>query len=187
MQNELSFPQLRHQVITENKNGINFIIAASICWLLISTNWLMPYSMQNKALYTFFCTAPMMPLAFLLSKTFKTSWKIPNNPLNELGLWLNFAQLFYFPFVFIFFAQYPEQFVMAFAIIRGAHFFPYAWFYNTKSYAVMAGVISLGSALIGTMVKENPSAMVAGFITLCLWVLSFWIFADYKKAARKSI
>lgn len=187
MNTELSYPQLRHQIIVENKNGINFIVAASICWLLISINWLLPFSTQNKALFTFFCTAPMMPLAFLFSKTFKTSWKIPNNPLNELGLWLNFAQLFYFPFVFIFFAQYPDQFVMAFSIITGAHFFPYAWFYNTKSYAVMAGVISVGSALLGTQIKDNPSAYVAGYITLCLWLLAIWIFADYKKVARKGI
>lgn len=187
MTTERSFAQLRHEIIVENKNGVNFIVAASICWLLISINWLMPYSDYNKAIYTFFCTAPMMPLAFLFSKVFKTTWEIPDNPLNELGLWLNFAQLFYFPFVFIFFAQYPDQFVMAFAIITGAHFFPYAWFYRTKAYAVFAGIISLGAALLGTQVEENVSFLVAAFITVCLWILAIWIFNDYKKTAKKSI
>lgn len=76
---------------------------------------------------------------------------------------------------------------MAFAIITGAHFFPYAWFYNTRSYAILAGIISLGAALIGTQLKENASALVAGFITLCLWILAVWIYSDYKKAARKSL
>lgn len=185
MENQASFPQLRHEVIVENKNGVNFIVAASICWLLISITWLLPLSEQNKAIYTFFCTAPMMPLAYLFSKVFNTTWKIKNNPLNELGLWLNFAQLFYFPFVFIFFAQYPEQFVMAFAIITGAHFFPYAWFYQTKAYAIMAGVISLTSALIGTQVSQNPSFLIASFMTASLWLLSIWIFMDYKNAVQK--
>lgn len=186
MENQAAFSRLQHEVIIENKNGVNFIVAASICWLLISINWLLPFSEQNKAIYTFFCTAPMMPLAFLFSKVFKTTWKVKNNPLNELGLWLNFAQLFYFPFVFIFFAQYTDQFVMAFAIITGAHFFPYAWFYRTKSYAIMAGVISLVSALIGTQITDNPSFLIAAFMTVSLWLLAAWIFMDYKNAAQKS-
>lgn len=185
MSTTLSFEQLRQQVIVENKNGINFIVAASICWLLISINWLLPFSTEQKALYTFFCTAPIMPLAIVFSKVFKTSWKIPGNPLNPLGLWLNIAQLFYFPFVFIFFSNSPEQFVMAFAIITGAHFFPYGWFYNTKAYAIMAGVISIGAALLGTQLTTNNSAAVGFFITACLWILALWIFADYKKVAKK--
>ena len=40
---------------------------------------------------------------------------------------------------------------MALAIITGAHFFPYAWFCQTKSFAVMAGVITIGAAYIGQL------------------------------------
>lgn len=181
-----SFQELHDEIVLKNKNGINFILAASICWLLISIIWYLPGSNQNKAFYTFFATMPLMPLAFVFSKVFKTSWNIENNPLNSLGLWLNFAQLFYFPFIFIFFAYKPEQMPMAFAIITGAHFFPYAWFYQTKSYAIIAGIISLSSAIIGTRSIENSGFWVSISVVFFLLVLSVWIYNDYKRKLRST-
>lgn len=180
------FHVLQQEVIIKNKNGINFIVSACICWLLIAINWLMPFSAEEKALYTFFCTAPMMPLAVIFSKVFKTTWKMPDNPLNPLGLWLNIAQLLYFPFVFIFFSSYPDQFVMAFAIITGAHFFPYAWFYKTKAYAIMAGFISVGATILGTQLSTHNATYIGFFMALSLMILALWIFFDYKKVLAKT-
>lgn len=176
-----NFQELHDEIVLKNKNGINFILAASICWLIISIIWYLPLQNEMKAFFTFFATMPLMPLAFLFSKLFNTTWKIENNPLNSLGLWLNFAQLFYFPFIFIFFAYKPEQMAMAFAIITGAHFFPYAWFYQTKSYAIMAGVISLASAIIGTRPIENGGFWVSLSLIFFLIILSIWIYIDYKR------
>jgi hypothetical protein len=180
-----SFKQLQEEIIILNKNGINFLLAASFSWLLIATIWYLPLAEQSKPMFTFFAVAPMMPLAFLFSKAFKTSWNIQGNPLNSLGLWLNFAQLFYFPFVFIFFASNPVQMPMALAIITGAHFFPYAWFYQTKSYAFMAGFISLSSAIIGTSSIANAPMWIALILSVCLAIQTVWAFADYKKVKEK--
>lgn len=177
----LDYQKLRDEIVLKNKNGINFILAASICWALISIIWLLPYNNQTKALYTFFATMPLLPLAFIFSRIFKTSWNIENNPLNSLGLWLNFAQLFYFPFVFFFFGYDPGKMAMALAIITGAHFFPYGWFYQTKSYAAMAGLISLSSLIIGTRNVKNPAFWVCICMVFFLVILSVWAYTDYKK------
>lgn len=180
----LDYQKLRDEIVIKNKNGINFILAASICWLIISIIWLLPFNNQTKALFTFFGTMPLLPLAFVFSKVFKTSWNIENNPLNSLGLWLNFAQLFYFPFIFFFFAYDPGKMAMAFAIITGAHFFPYGWFYQTKAYAIIAGLISVSSAIIGTRDIENPAFWVCISVVFFLLILSGWIYRDYKKKVK---
>jgi uncharacterized membrane protein len=185
MESQKSFEVMRYEVVIKSKNGVNFLIAATVCWVLISIVWSLDLSIKQKAIFTFFCTGPMMPLAFLFSKVFKTSWKIEDNPLNDLGLWLNMAQLLYFPFVFIYFSQQPNHMVMALAIITGAHFLPFGWFYMTKSFAVMAGVISIGSAIIGTQVTENPSLFIALFLMICLTILSIWTYRDFLKIERK--
>ena len=179
MESQKSFETMRYEVVIKNKNGVNFLLAAIICWILISIVWSLDFSIKQKAIFTFFCTGPMMPLAYLFSKVFKTSWKIENNPLNDLGLWLNMAQLLYFPFVFIYFSQQPSHMVMALAIITGAHFLPFGWFYMTKSFATMAGVISIGSAIIGTQLKDNPSLFIAVFMAISLILLTAWIHQDY--------
>ena len=85
---------------------------------------------------TFIVGSLMLPFAFLLSKFLDT---YGCNPLQPLGLWLNFAQLFYFPFLVFILIKNPTYFVMVYVIITGAHFFPYAWFYNEKAFAIMAG------------------------------------------------
>lgn len=61
---------------------------------------------------------------------------------------------------------------MTYAIITGAHFFPYAWFYNVRAYAVMAGVIAMGSMLIGWRVPAKELYFVPVFVVCSLLVLS---------------
>ncbi|WP_247235571.1 DUF7010 family protein [Telluribacter sp. SYSU D00476] len=182
-----SFEQQREEIILLNKNGVNFLVAASICWLIITVIWYLPYSTVSRAYFTFYASMPMLPLAFLFSKVFGTSWKIPDNPLNDLGLWLNLAQLFYFPFIFIMLGQNPLYMPMALAIITGAHFFPYAWFYQSKGFAVMAGVIAIGTTLIGTSTRlDTPPLWTGLFMVVSLWVLALWVYRDYKKVLYHS-
>lgn len=133
--------QLRLELALKAKNGIDFILAASIIWLMISYVWTLPYSDYNKSVITFIIGGLMLPVAWGLSKLLNTSWTIKNTPLQPLGLWLNFAQLFYFPFLILILLKSPQYFVMTYVIITGAHFSPYAWYYNEKSFAIMAGVI----------------------------------------------
>jgi hypothetical protein len=181
-----SFQELQQEVILQNKNGINFLVAGSFCWLSIALIWYFPGPALDKAYLTFCASALMMPIAFLFSRLFNSKWKIANNPLNGLGLWLNLAQLLYFPFVFIFMGKNPEQMPMALAIITGAHFFPYAWFYQSKGYAVLAGVIVICSTLLGTSGSiDNPSLWIALLMAGMLLVLSLWSYVDYRKVAAR--
>ena len=177
--------ELQEEVILKNKNGISFLLAASIIWLGIAIIWYLPASDANHALYTFFATGPMLPLAWLFSKQFKTAWGIPDNPLNPLGLWLNFAQLFYFPFLFLIYARTPEDLVMGYAILTGAHFFPYGWLYNTKAYAVAAGIIAIGGTAMGGM--DVHQSWIAIAMACSLLLLSAWAYIDYQKVAKASV
>ena len=110
--------------------------------------WTLPYSAYNKSVLTFIAGSLLLPLAFLFSRVFKTQWSAKDNPLDPLGLWLNFAQLFYFPILAIVLLQEPRLFLVCYVIITGAHLFPYAWFYDEKPYAIFAGIIAVGGTLL---------------------------------------
>ena len=73
---------------------------------------------------------------------------------------------------------------MTYGIITGAHFLPYAWFYNTKAYAVMAGVISVGCLLIGVRPAAAASCWVAAFVAGALLVLSTLLLGAYRQQQR---
>jgi hypothetical protein len=170
--------RLRFELSVKAKNGIDFIIAATIVWSVITCIWLTQYSHYNKSVLTFIAGGPMLPLAFLFSKIFKTTWTLKHNPLNGLGLWLNFAQLFYFPILVFTLIRMPEHFVLMYVIITGAHFFPYAWYYNTKAYAVMAGVIAIGSMIISLSISEQQLYFIPFFMVMSLAILAIWVYSD---------
>ena len=173
--------KLRVQLSIESKNGIDFTIAATFIWALIAFIWSLKGDAYNKSVLVFIAGAPLLPLAFGLSKLLKTKWKIEDNPLQPLGLILNFAQLFYFPFLIFVLLRHPDYFIMTYAIITGAHFFPYSWFYKTIWYAVMAGLVSLGSLLIALNVAVEKQYYVGIWISACLFLLTLGLVGDYRK------
>ena len=74
---------------------------------------------------------------------------------------------------------------MALAIITGAHFFPYAWFYQTKSFAVMAGVITIGAAYIGQLEYRHVGHFIGAWVAICLWILAGWLYRDYSRFKKR--
>ena len=152
------------------KQGIDFITAAMIIWVLITIIWSTDIVLETKNIATLAVGGIMMPLAFLFSKVYKSQWKMKDNPLHPLGLLLNIAQLFYFPILILVLKLIPDYFVPVYMIITGAHFFPYAWFYKQPIYAVMAGVISIGAVVLSfTVMTSSPMiAPLAMAIALCM-------------------
>jgi len=179
------FDKLRIELSLKAKNGIDFILAASIVWLTISYVWTLELSSYNKSVITFIVGSFMFPLAILFSKILKTTWTIKSNPIQPLGLWLNFAQLFYFPFLIFTLIKMPDHFVMVYVIITGAHFFPYAWFFKAVPYAVMAGVISVGAMFIELNIKPEDAYLVPLFMSISLLALLISLFVLYRNRRVK--
>jgi len=176
--------QLRLELSVRAKNGIDFILAASLVWIAITYVWTLPYPSYNKSIITFMVGGVMMPLAILFSKLLKTEWTIKLNPLQPLGLWLNFAQLFYFPFLVFVLIKMPDHFVMVYVIITGAHFFPYAWFFKSVAYAIAAGVISVGALLLGLFLTLENYYLIPLFLSVSLLILAASLFLNYKSRAK---
>jgi len=176
-----SLTKLKVEIQLQAKNGIDFILSAGILWLIISYIWTLEYSSYNRSIFTFMIGAILLPLAFGLSKILNTNWKVKGNPLQVLGLWLNFAQLIYFPFLIFILIKYPDYFIMAYAIITGAHLFPYAWFYDEIGYAIWAIIISVGTLLITLNIEIEKIWIVPFFTSFMLFLLAGWILIRNKK------
>ena len=172
--------ELRNELSVKAKNGIDFTLAASIIWLVIVFLWRLDFKPYDKSIFVFIAGGPLLPLALLFSRLLKTNWKNKDNPLQPLGLWLNIAQLFYFPFLIFTFMKMPEYFIMTYAIITGAHLFPYAWFYRTNWYAIFAGIIALGSLFLGIFLPEKMY-FVALFTSISLFILTICLYFDTLK------
>ncbi|MBP8760251.1 MAG: hypothetical protein KBH61_09215, partial [Parabacteroides sp.] len=72
-------------------------------------------------------------------------------------------------------------FIMTYAIITGAHLFPYAWLYKTKWYAIFAGVIAVGALILALMLPKTQMYYIALITSLLLLVLSIGLYFDARK------
>lgn len=172
---------LRLELSVKAKNGLDFTLAASVVWAAITYVWTLPGPPARLGFITFFVGAATIPLAWVLSKLLRTTWTLPHNPLQPLGLWLNFAQLGYFPFLLFMYSRQPTYFIMTYGIITGAHFLPYAWFYKAPPYAVLAGVIPVGCLLLGVRLAVRVPYAVPLFVTGALLVLSGLLLLSYSR------
>lgn len=182
----IGLEKLKREIQLKAKNGIDFIFAASIIWFGIFLIWKYTNNTSyNKSVFTFIFGSILIPLALAFSKILKTNWKIKDNPLQPLGLWLNFAQLVYFPFLIFILIKYPDYFIMAYAIITGAHLFPYSWFYDEIGYAFAAILISVGSMFIATFVNTNNIFYIPIFTAFVLLLLGVWILIRFQRLKRE--
>jgi len=183
--NHLELHKLKLELAVKSKKGADFILAACFVWFIITYIWFVGEESYNKSVITFMVGALLLPLAFSFSKILKTDWKVEENPLQPLGLWLNFAQLFYFPFLIFVLLTLPDYFVMTYAIITGAHLFPYAWFYDENSYAILAGIISASSLIIGLNVSAEAMFYIPLFTAISLLVMFIILWFSISKTKEK--
>ncbi|MCS5491391.1 DUF7010 family protein [Algoriphagus limi] len=171
--------QWRIELSIRCKNGVNFILAAALIWAGIAVIWNWELSTYNQSILTFSISGLMLPLAWIFGKILKTAWNVEGNPLNKVGLIFNLAQLFYFPFLFILLGNKPEFFALGYAIITGAHFFPYAWYYKTNWFGVFAGLIPFGSWILSNYFPE-VIGLIPAFVSGCLGILGLGLVRDYR-------
>jgi hypothetical protein len=163
---------------TKQKKGLHFILASIMIWLAVFLVHLTSLPILTKNLLTFCFTAPLMPLAYLISRIIKVDFANKENPLTHLGLLFSLNQLLYLLIAMWIYPTVPEKMVMTIGMIFGAHLLPYSWLYKSRSYMVMSVIIPLSVLFIGI---NFSSSFVAGIMILFEIVFSLLLFSEVKK------
>ncbi|WP_280771595.1 DUF7010 family protein [Salipaludibacillus daqingensis] len=183
----MELDETRNDLSIRGKNGTGFLLAAFVIWSIITLIFLQSIEIHQKNIYMLFSTGLMFPLSVGMSTFIKADWKLKNNPFGNLGLYLNLAQLVYFPIIFWAIIKSPNEAILFFAIITGAHFFPYGWFYNAKPYYIMAPVISVGVLFLGLYLSGENLWLVPFSMAIFLLCLILWLYLDYKRKILKKL
>jgi hypothetical protein len=170
----MDFETLRTDCAIKQKKGLHFILASIVIWSAVFIVQLLDIPQLTKNLYTFCCTAPLLPLAFFISKIIRVDFQGKGNPLTNLGLLFSLNQLLYLLIAMWVYPTVPDKMLMIIAMIFGAHLLPYGWLYKSKSYFVFSVFISVATLLIGLYYQPHVLAamMIAVEISfsICLWV-----------------
>lgn len=118
----------------------------------------------TKNLLTFWCTAPLLPISYLVSKPLKIDFQNKDNPLTALGVLFSVNQILYLLIAMWIFPTIPEKMLMVIAMIFGAHLMPYSWLYESKSYLAFSIAIPFVALFVG--LNFEPFVLAAVIILL---------------------
>lgn len=141
--------ELRKDVAKKQKKGLHFIIASVFLWMIISCIHASSIPVTTQNLYTFFCSALLIPLAYFISKLIGTDFQNKDNPLSNLGFLFTINQILYILISMWVYAAVPDKFLMVYAMIFGAHLLPYGWLYQSITYYVISIIISIAVFILG--------------------------------------
>lgn len=145
----MNLDELRLDCAVKQKKGLHFILASIIIWFAVLIIHLTSLPILTKNLFTFFCTAPLMPLAFLISKLVNIDFQNKENPLTNLVVLFSANQMLYLLIAMWIYPTVPEKMLMVLAMIFGAHLLPYSWLYKSRSYMFLSIVIPILSLIVG--------------------------------------
>ena len=174
----MNLDEMRLDGAIKQKKGLHFILASVIIWSAVLAVHLTTLHILTKNLLTFCFTAPLVPLAFMISKIIKVDFTNKDNPLTNLGILFSVNQMLYLLIAIWIYNAVPEKMVMILAMIFGAHLLPYGWLYKSKSYIVLSIVIPVAVLIVGV---NFPPSFVAGFMIAVEIVFSLLLINEVKK------
>lgn len=166
--------QLRDGQIKSQKRGIHFILASIVLWCGITVVGMSDFPVLTKNMITFCLSAPLMPLALLFSKMLGITFNDKKNPLNFLGILFALAQMPYLLIVMWAYSKMPNQMVMLYAMITGAHFLPYGWLYKSKVYYIYAVIIPVVELVLGCTANAWITALGMVILEITLLAALLW-------------
>lgn len=133
----------------KQKKGLHFIIASVFIWTAILIIQMSDLPISAKNLYTFFCSAPLVPLAYFISRLIKVDFQNKDNPLGKLGILFTLNQILYILIAMWVYSAVPEKMLMVYSMTFGAHLLPFGWLYRSKTYYALSVIVTIGALLIG--------------------------------------
>jgi hypothetical protein len=174
----MDIENIRLDCALKQKKGLHFILSSVIIWCTVFVIHLTTLPILTKNLLTFCFTAPLMPLAYMISRVIKVDFTNKGNPLTNLGVLFSINQMLYLLIAMWVYPTIPEKMVMVLAMIFGAHLLPYGWLYKSKSYIALSVIIPIVILITGL---NFPPYIVALLMVMFEIVFSLLLIVEVKK------
>lgn len=179
----MEIEQARTDIARRTKKGLSFILASIVIWSAILAVWLLPIeNVLAKNLFTFICTAPLVPLAFAISRFIKAAFSTNDNPLHKLGFLFSMNQLSYILIAMWAYTQASQHMVMILAVIFGAHLLPFSWLYRSRAYLILSIVIPLAAVTVD--ITGGAPYVIAMIMVVVEAAFAAWLAVEVMGAAK---
>ncbi len=178
----MDLDQMRLDCAVKQKKGLHFILASVVIWCALILVHASRLPVMTKNLMTFCCTAPLMPLAYMISKAIKVDFQNKDNPLTKLGILFSVNQILYLLIAMWIYAAIPDKMLMVMAMIFGAHLLPFGWLYRSKTYMALSFAIPVLSLAAGLHFQAYVLAAIMAVIEI---LFSLMLIAENRKLASQ--
>lgn len=176
----IALKELKSDCAAKAKRGLPFILASVVIWTAILCVHVSSLPILTKNMFTFCCSAPLVPMAYLISKLIHVDFQNKENPLTTLGILFALNQMLYILIAMWVYAAVPEKMLMVYAMIFGAHLLPYGWLYDSKSYYTLSIVVPLLVLFIGC---NYPPFVIALLMLVIEIIFCVCLVCENKKKA----
>lgn len=170
-QRENDLAALRLQGAIQQKSGLPFILASVFIWLMLILLYHSNLPIQQKNVYAFFCSTPLLPLAYVIAKCIGVDFKNKENPLSALGILFSMNQMLYILIVMWVCSYAPEKMLMVYAMVFGAHLLPYGWLYASRLYVLFSLFIPCSVLYLGVQYSPQTITIFMFAVELCFSIL----------------
>jgi len=180
----MNLQELRTDCANKQKKGLHFILASVVIWCAVLAVHLTSLPIETKNFLTFCFTAPLVPLAYLISRFIKVDFQNKSNPLNNLGVLFSVNQILYLLIAMWVYPTVPEKMLMVIAMIFGAHLMPYSWLYLSKSYFVLSIVIPVMALAVGCNYPPHVLALIMVIVEILFSIVLIFENRKIKKTGQ---
>ncbi|WP_281975725.1 DUF7010 family protein [Halobacillus litoralis] len=169
--------QARQELAEHNRKGTPVLCSATIYWSVMFGLSFFIESASLLALIYLYGTGLLLPLGLLIAKVMKIEMYRKINPLSGLSGLIASTPAFMAPLTAYIYLTDPAAMPFAMAIITGAHFFPFAWLYQSKSF-VFSPLIMMAASLVSIFTFPDmqfliiPIFMIVSLVGMVVWALS---------------
>lgn len=167
---------LKLDLAVRTRRGLPMIVAACVLWsVFVLTGLSLPTS-QAQALVYLFGAGMLVPLGLATASLLKIDLFVNDNPLSGLLGYAGGAQILFAPIMIACYFTAPSSVPWFLAVLVGAHFLPFAWIFESRSYIFAAVAMSALAGLSAWLWPNatfivTPSLMV---LVLVLTVIGLW-------------
>jgi uncharacterized protein DUF7010 len=169
------FDAERDRLALATRKGIGMPAAGLLLWLA-ATALVRFWPQRTAILFTFVLTGLVFPIGVGLTRLAGGDLFAKSACLKPLGLLLAAMQLFYWPVVIVVFRVAPAWTLFTMAVLFGSHFLPYAWYYRSAGYGVLAVSVAAVLSVTALIARDSVYLLTPVLTAACyaMALLMLW-------------
>ena len=123
----------------------------------------------------------VFPLGILLARLMNIDIFAKGNPLGALAGIIGGVQILFAPIVILLVFREPQWLPFVLGVLNGAHFLPYVWVYDSKTYLFHSVAVTGVAAVTGAVYMSSAFTITPFAIAVVFAITLIGLYAESRK------